>query len=73
MGALAEFFHDADDLMSWDDRGFTGRELAFDYVQIGAAHSAHFDADEDFACGGTRIGHVGEVERIGLDGCGRAQ
>ncbi len=73
MGALAEFFHYADDLMSWDDGGFARREFAFDDVQIGAANSAHFHAHEDFACGGARIGSVGEVEWVGIDWCGRTQ
>ena len=73
MGALAEFFYYADDLMSWDDRGFTGREFAFHYVEIGAADSAHFHADEDFACGGMRIGGIGEVEGVGIDWGGGAE
>jgi hypothetical protein len=71
--ALAEFFYDADYLMSWDHWRFARREFSFDYVQIGAADSAHFYAHEDFTCSGMWIGGVGEVEGIGLDWGGGAQ
>jgi len=71
--AFAEFFDDADDLMSGGHRGFAGREFAFDYVQIGPTDSAHFHAHEDFASGGARVSDFGEVEGIGLDCCGGTQ
>ena len=39
-------------------------------MQIGAADAAVTDADEHFAGGRLRQGHVDECERIGFDGSG---
>src|ERR1700728_1517784 len=53
--------------MPGNHRGFFRRKLAFDHVQIGAADSAHFYADEDFAGAGCGVGRVGEFKRVALD------
>jgi hypothetical protein len=71
--ALAGRFDDADDLVTWNHRGFARREFPFDHVQIGAADAARLHADEHFSFAGPRYGHIGEFERISLDRRGRTQ
>ena len=63
-GALAAFLDGANDLVPRDHGGFSRRQFAFDYVQIGAADTAKIYADQYFALPGLRNRHVGKFQRI---------
>ena len=46
--AIAQLFHRANHLMSGNHGRFARRQFAFDDVQIGAAHTARADANQNF-------------------------
>ena len=73
VGAGAELFYDAHDLVAGDQRGFAGLEFPFDDVQVGAADAAVADADQNFMVNGLWSGDVGENERIHLNAGGDAE
>jgi hypothetical protein len=53
--------------MPGNHRGFFLRQLAFDHVEIGAADTAHFHANQDFAFARLRVRRFAKFERISLD------
>jgi hypothetical protein len=63
----------ADDLVSRDDVGFLGRQLALDNMKIRAADPARAYAEQDLAFPGLRNGDLSQLERLRFDQSGLAQ
>ena len=64
----ADFFHDADDLMTEHDGQMRRRRAALDLIQLGMAYAADRNAEQDFAFCQGRLGKVGEEQGMRVAG-----